>query len=212
MFTQRTSAARGLCLDLFRHQREQQTGYWPFTPPVQACFALREALCELEETGGWMPRRRAIASGPSASVRCSPSWAAEMLLPADDFSSMITSFALPEGVEYAVLHDQLREAGFVIYAGLGRLSGRTFRIATMGEIRRKTWTAWIRRCEPCESRHGGKHRGHPGGRLGNTPRAARSAAPQGLSPAGRAADRRAVDPAAAPGRHEPHRDRDRSPV
>ncbi len=75
VFTQRTSAARGLCLDLFRHQREQQTGYWPFTPPVQACFALREALCELEETGGWTARQRAIASGQRASGRCSPSWA-----------------------------------------------------------------------------------------------------------------------------------------
>ena len=93
-----------------------------------------------------------------------------MLLPADDFSSMITSFALPEGVEYAVLHDRLCEAGLVIYAGLGRLSGRTFRIATMGEIARKTWTAWIQRRygQPCRSCHArGRRRGHPGGRLGN---------------------------------------------
>ncbi len=134
-FTQRTSAARGLYLDLFRYQREQQSGFSPFTPAVQACFALREALCELQETGGWMARQARYRERSARVRRILSELGLDLLLPPEDFSSMITSFALPDGLEYATLHDRLRAAGFVIYAGLGRLAGRSFRIATMGDIR-----------------------------------------------------------------------------
>jgi 2-aminoethylphosphonate-pyruvate transaminase len=58
----------------------------------------------------------------------------EALLPPDESSSRLTAFRLPAGVTYAALHDQLKRAGFVIYAGQGHLAGGIFRIATMGEI------------------------------------------------------------------------------
>ena len=47
---------------------------------------------------------------------------------------MLTGFRLTRGVDYATLHDRLKQAGFVIYAGQGHLAAGIFRIATMGEI------------------------------------------------------------------------------
>jgi len=41
---------------------------------------------------------------------------------------------LPSGTSYAELHDELKNAGFVIYAGQGEFSEAVFRIANMGEI------------------------------------------------------------------------------
>ncbi len=73
----RTSFATGLCLDLLRHQRDQQSGYWPFTPPVQACFALREALAELEDSGGWPRGKPSTPSARRVSARCLPNWASK---------------------------------------------------------------------------------------------------------------------------------------
>ena len=39
-----------------------------------------------------------------------------------------------EAYDYAGLHDFLKAAGFIIYAGQGRLSGEVFRIAVMGDL------------------------------------------------------------------------------
>jgi 2-aminoethylphosphonate-pyruvate transaminase len=41
---------------------------------------------------------------------------------------------LPEGISYKKLHDELKEAGFVIYAGQGGLRKSFFRISCMGNI------------------------------------------------------------------------------
>ena len=49
-------------------------------------------------------------------------------------SSMISSFLLPAGWDYRRLHDALREAGFVIYAGQGGLYRAMFRVCNMGDI------------------------------------------------------------------------------
>ncbi len=51
-------------------------------------------------------------------------------------SSILGSYRLPAGVNYDQLHDRLKAAGFVIYAGQGGLSREMFRIAVMGELTR----------------------------------------------------------------------------
>ena len=56
------------------------------------------------------------------------------LLPVSDFSSVLYSYLLPSGVSYHELHDYLKNKGFVIYQGQGKLQDMIFRISTMGEI------------------------------------------------------------------------------
>jgi 2-aminoethylphosphonate-pyruvate transaminase len=55
-------------------------------------------------------------------------------LPEEAYCAVISSFHLPEGTTYEPLHDLLKEAGFVIYAGQAGLYHSIFRIANMGDI------------------------------------------------------------------------------
>jgi len=126
---------RGAYLDLVRYAREQDRRGTPFTPPIPALHALREALAEHAEAGGWTVRHERYAR-LAESVR---SGLAEMgigeHLPAEASSVVLRGYRVPtDRVSYDALHDALKERGFVIYAGQQRLSGEVFRISTMGEI------------------------------------------------------------------------------
>ena len=129
------SHAGTLYLDLARYRHEQRQGWSPFTQATHVMRALQEALCELEQQGGWEARReryRAIATRVRAGLR---ELGVEPLLDPQVYSSMISSFRLPRGTTYAALHDALREEGFVIYAGQGELARSIFRVANMGDLR-----------------------------------------------------------------------------
>jgi 2-aminoethylphosphonate-pyruvate transaminase len=128
------SGATSVYLDLHRYAAEQAGGAFPFTPAVQALFALDEALRELGDEGG-VPARRARYASLSGRLRCGlGELGIEMLLDAAECSSMLTSFHVPSGVSYEVLHDGLKAAGFVLYAGQGQLQGAVFRVAVMGDL------------------------------------------------------------------------------
>lgn len=130
----RRGSSPAMYLDLSSYHAEQAAGFSPFTPAVHACFALDEALDELADEGGWSARRQ-LYQRRSLRIRDGLHTAGikPLLLHADN-SSMLTAFHLPTGVTYAELHDRLKRAGYVIYAGQGRLAGLIFRIATMGAI------------------------------------------------------------------------------
>ncbi|MBX3167856.1 MAG: aminotransferase class V-fold PLP-dependent enzyme [Candidatus Eremiobacteraeota bacterium] len=124
-----------LYLDLHNYYELQEKDGSPFTQAVQACYGLDEALAEIRDQGGWQARRdlyrRRAAQLEEGLAR----------LGIDPFlregrSSILGSYRLPPGVTYAQLHDRLKEAGFVIYAGQGGLSDEMFRIAVMGDLTR----------------------------------------------------------------------------
>jgi len=124
-----------LYLDLFRYHGEQRSGFSPFTQSVHAAFALQEALRELSEGGGWRARNRRYGELSRAIRGGLADLGVEALLDAESCSSMISSFRLPSGRSYGDLHDALREAGFVIYAGQGDLAQSIFRLCNMGDVR-----------------------------------------------------------------------------
>ncbi|MDJ0926984.1 MAG: aminotransferase class V-fold PLP-dependent enzyme [Gammaproteobacteria bacterium] len=123
-------------LDLHAYHRGQYAdGFSPFTQAVQVAFALREALAELDEAGGWQARGdlyRARAQRIHATL---DELGIGTLLPPTAYSSVLWTYQLPEGDTYARVHGALKDAGFVIYAGQGALSPQVFRIAHMGDIR-----------------------------------------------------------------------------
>ncbi len=103
----------------------------PFTPAVQLLAAFDAALAELlEETvAGRVRRYRA------AALRLRAGFAAlnlRILVPEPWRSNSLTTLSLPPTVSYATLHDGLKERGFVIYEGQGRLRAQIFRVANMG--------------------------------------------------------------------------------
>jgi 2-aminoethylphosphonate-pyruvate transaminase len=130
-----SSRSDTLYLDLFRYHGEQHSGSSPYTPSVHAAFALQEALRELSDGGGWRARNRRYAELSGAIRRGLADLGVDVLLDEESCSSMISSFRLPSGWTYGALHDALREAGFVIYAGQGDLAQSIFRLCNMGDVR-----------------------------------------------------------------------------
>jgi len=130
---------RSLYLSLGTYLASEERGDVPFTPAVQVCYALDEALDELAERGGVAARvadyaaRAAIVRAGIAALGLTP-----FLPPDGTRSNALTAIRLPRGLAYRELHDRLKEQGYIIYAGQGGLSDEMFRVATMGELSHAT--------------------------------------------------------------------------
>jgi len=124
---------RSVYFDLANYARKQDARDTPFTPPLQALMALRQALIELQaETVAGRCRRYAARA---AEFRAGfEAMGLTLSLPAAWRSNTITTVQMPAGMTYERLHDALKAAGFVIYAGQGDLRKTVFRVANMGEI------------------------------------------------------------------------------
>lgn len=117
-------------------------GTVPFTPAVQIYYAFDEALSELLEEGvanriHRYKRMAAIIRDRMAKLGIKP------VLPPDHQSNTITAYYVPDGVSYQSLHDRLKAAGYVIYAGQGNLENRIFRVANMGALTESQFTGFL---------------------------------------------------------------------
>jgi 2-aminoethylphosphonate-pyruvate transaminase len=131
------AVSRTYYLDLSRLARLQEERGTPFTPAVQAYYGLVEALREFAEQGGRPARHRRYAALAEQVRSGLAERGIEALIPAQESSVVLRAYRLPRGVTYTELHDALKAAGFVIYAGQGNLSKTLFRISTMGEVTAK---------------------------------------------------------------------------
>lgn len=122
-------------LDLYGYYAGQHgDGLSPFTQSVQVAFALREAIAEMQEAGGWQARRETYLRRAARIHTELTSLNIHNLLKENEYSSVLRSYLLPGGVSYGPLHDGLKAKGFVIYAGQGELAKTVFRLAYMGDI------------------------------------------------------------------------------
>ena len=124
---------RSLYLHLPLHWEAQERRSIPFTPSVQAWYALDAALDELlEETVAGRVRRYRAASQllREGFARLG----LKALLPSLYQANSLTALLLPDGVTYYRLHDDLKARGFVIYEGQGKLQSGIFRVANMGHL------------------------------------------------------------------------------
>lgn len=122
--------------DLGNYYRQQNgSGYSPFTPAVHSAYALDAALDEMAQAGGWRARRRRyleLAERIAATLR---DCGIQPLIDAEESAASMRAYRLPPSPAYQELHDNLKDDGFVIYAGQGALADSIFRIANMGDIR-----------------------------------------------------------------------------
>ncbi|TAM12348.1 MAG: 2-aminoethylphosphonate aminotransferase [Nevskiaceae bacterium] len=128
------ATVRSLYFDLKNWCDKQDAQGTPYTPPVHAFYGLCEALREFAEAGGVAARHaryRALADQVAAG--CAHLGIREYL-PRSAASAVLRSYHLPDGIGYDALHDALKRAGFVIYAGQGGLAKHIFRISTMGAL------------------------------------------------------------------------------
>ena len=122
-----------LYLHLPMHWEAQERNSIPFTPSIQAWYALDAALDELlEETvAGRIERYRAASQLLRQGF---DRLGLQFLLPAEQRVNSLTSLFLPRGMNYQRLHDELKKRGFVIYEGQGKFQTGIFRIANMGHL------------------------------------------------------------------------------
>ncbi len=119
--------------DLITHLEREKKGETPFTPPVHALFAFREALKETLDEGA--ENRIANFSHISRFLRQGlKDLGLKLFLPEGHYSNTMTSVYLPRGVTYQELHHQLKERGFIIYNAQGYLKGKLFMLGVVGVI------------------------------------------------------------------------------
>jgi 2-aminoethylphosphonate-pyruvate transaminase len=124
---------RSIYLHITQYVDDQGRGTIPFTPAVQVYYAFDEALNELMEEGVAKRIQRYKNVATLIRDRMAKLGVKPLLTP-DKYSNTITAYHLPKGVTYRSLHDRLKEAGYVIYAGQGQLESKIFRVANMGAL------------------------------------------------------------------------------
>jgi 2-aminoethylphosphonate-pyruvate transaminase len=127
-------------LDLYNHYaHEEGLGErpgTPFTPPVQAFYALGTALNLLLKEGLENRHKRYAKAAKKIRKRLK-TLGFRLLLPPELMSNTITSIIMPKNITYRELHDRLKKKGIVVYAGQGKLREKTLRIANMGALSEK---------------------------------------------------------------------------
>lgn len=125
---------RSLYLNAASYLKGQRKGDVPFTPAVQVCYALDEAIQEFADQGGFAARTKLYRERAELMRGQFERLGLKVLVDERFRSNTVTMLHLPESVTYDRLHDELKRRGYVIYAGQGQLSADFFRICTMGEI------------------------------------------------------------------------------
>jgi alanine-glyoxylate transaminase / serine-glyoxylate transaminase / serine-pyruvate transaminase len=115
--------------------KSNASGFFPYTPATNLLYGLRESLRMLQEEG--LPQVFARHSRHAEATRAAvKGWGLE-LLPLDpaEYSSSLTAVVMPEGHDA----DQFRASALKgwdisLGSGLGKLSGRVFRIGHLGDF------------------------------------------------------------------------------
>lgn len=119
--------------NLALHAQSQSAGEFPFTPPLHAMFALREALAETLDEGVAIRQAhyRALMERTLAGLH---SLNIQTLLTPDALGHTLVACHLPDGWSYDALHDPLKRAGYCIYAAQGALKTSAFRLGLIGHF------------------------------------------------------------------------------
>ncbi|RSM81315.1 aminotransferase class V-fold PLP-dependent enzyme [Kibdelosporangium aridum] len=112
-----------------------QRGAFPYTPPTNLLYGLREALHMLHSEG--LPQVYARHARHAAATRAAvQGWGLELLcLDPSAYSNTLTAILMPEGHDA----DRLREVildrfDMSLGAGLGKVAGKVFRIGHLGHF------------------------------------------------------------------------------
>ncbi len=112
-----------------------RSGFFPFTPATNLLFGLRESICMLMEEGleNVFSRHNRLAEATRQAVRA---WELELLCRnPDEYSSSLTAVLMPEGYNADAFRKLVLERfNMSLGNGLGKLSGKVFRIGHLGDF------------------------------------------------------------------------------
>ncbi len=115
--------------------KQNKTGFYPYTPPTNLLYGLRESLHMLEEEGLENVFRRHDRHAQATRAAVSQ-WGLEIVCEApEDYSSTVTAVLTPEGHSADNLRKViLNNFDMSLGAGLGKLLGKAFRIGHLGSF------------------------------------------------------------------------------
>lgn len=115
--------------------RENEAGFFPYTPATLLLFGLREALDMLFAEGllNVFTRHRRLADAVRAAVRA---WGLEIYCQdADAYSHTLTAVVTPETLDSGKVIERARERfPLSLGVGLGKVKGKLFRIGHLGAL------------------------------------------------------------------------------
>jgi 2-aminoethylphosphonate-pyruvate transaminase len=115
------------------HAAQQENGEFPFTPPVHAMFALREAIAETIDEGV-VARQAHYKSLMARTLDGLHAAGVATLLDRPAYGHTLVASHLPKGWSYESLHGPLKKKGYCIYAAQGSLKPTAFRIGLIGHF------------------------------------------------------------------------------
>lgn len=112
-----------------------QTGFFPYTPPTNLFFGLKEAMQMILEEGleKIFARHNRFGEATRRAVR---TWGLEVnCLNPEEYSNSVTAVQVPQGHDADALRKLILEKfNLSLGNGLGRLQGKVFRIGHMGDF------------------------------------------------------------------------------
>ncbi len=112
-----------------------RTGHFPYTPPTNLLYGLREAIAMFEEEGleNILARHNRHAAATRAAVEA---WGLDIVCRNPrDYSSSLTAVFMPEGFSADNFRAAvLKEFNMSLGNGLSRLADRVFRIGHLGDF------------------------------------------------------------------------------
>lgn len=127
-----TAPGRGYYFDLVEFQKNHEGGMTPSTPVIPLIYALQSKLEDIGAEG--LETRFARHARLNQLVR---DWGVAKgfkLFPRDGYGSVtLNCFANTRNVDLVAVNQKLKQRGFVIDGGYGKLKGKTFRISNMGD-------------------------------------------------------------------------------
>ena len=115
--------------------KSNATGYFPYTPSIPMLYGLRESLAILFEQGldAVFARHHRLAEGVRAAVRA---WGLKLCARAPRwYSDTVSAIMLPDGSNAAdVIDVAFRRYDLALGGGLGRTTGKLFRIGHLGDL------------------------------------------------------------------------------
>jgi alanine-glyoxylate transaminase / serine-glyoxylate transaminase / serine-pyruvate transaminase len=110
-------------------------GGFPYTPPLQLIYGMRESLKMLFEEGldNVYARHTRLAQGVRAAARA---WGLDLVAQSPDlYSDTVSAIYVPKGFDSNALTEHVFSAyGLSFGVGLGQMNGRAFRIGHLGML------------------------------------------------------------------------------
>lgn len=131
---------RSAYLNLYDYFSAQENKSTPYTQSIQCMYALNEALDEYIEAGGLEERQSLYKIRMKFACDFLEDIGINSFLKEDLSSCVLRSFYIPKNFTYEIIHNYLKDRGFIIYSGQGYLQNQLFRLSFMGCISKKDMT------------------------------------------------------------------------